>query len=105
MTESLFTAHRLVRKKNINNTVSSKPFSSKLGNVAGQAAYCGGMAALGVAGRGFARGAVHAGRATFYNAGGAVHAGRAVFNARPGQMAGRVAQAAARPAIRRAMGA
>ena len=87
---SLFTAHRLV-KKNINNTVSSTPFSSKLGNIAGQAAYYGGMAALGIAGRGFARGAVHAGRAAFYQ--------------RAGQMAGREAQAAARPAVRRAMGA
>ena len=62
----------------------SSPFGSKLRNIAGQAAYYGGMAALGIAGRGFARGAVHAGRAAFY-------AG----------MAGRVA----RPAIRRAMGA
>ena len=78
-------------QKNIGNTVSSKTFGAKLGNIAGQAAYYGGMAALGVAGRGFARGAVHAGRAAFY--------------ARAGQMAGRVAQAAARPAIRRAMGA
>ena len=78
-------------QKNINNTVSSTPFSSKLGNIAGQAAYYGGMAALGIAGRGFARGAVHAGRAAFYQ--------------RAGQMAGRVAQAAARPAVRRAMGA
>ena len=49
------------------------------------------MAALGIAGRWFARGAVHAGRAAFYQ--------------RAGQMAGRVAQAAARPAVRRAMGA
>ena len=75
-------------QKNINNTVSSKPFSSKLGNIAGQALI---GAALGIAGRGLARGAVHAGRAAFYQ--------------RAGQMAGRVAQAAARPAIRRAMGA
>ena len=37
-------------QKNINNTVSSTPFSSKLGNIAGQAAYYGGMAALGIAG-------------------------------------------------------
>ena len=90
MKVSPFTARHLVRK-NIGNTVSSKTFGAKLGNIAGQAAYYGGMAALGVAGRGFARGAVHAGRAAFY--------------ARAGQMAGRVAQAAARPAIRRAMGA
>ena len=81
-------------QKNINNTVSSTPFSSKLGNIAGQAAYYGGMAALGIAGRGFARGAVHAGRAAFYQ-----RLGRA------GQIAGRVAQATARPAVRRAMGA
>ena len=78
-------------QKHIGNTVSQKTFGAKLGNIAGQAAYYGGMAALGIAGRGFARGAVHAGRAAFY--------------ARAGQMAGRVAQAAARPAIRRAMGA
>ena len=78
-------------QKNIGNTVSSKTVGAKLGNIAGQAAYYGGMAALGIAGRGFARGAVHAGRAAFYQ--------------RAGQMAGRVAQAAARPAIRRAMGA
>ena len=87
---SPFTARHLVRK-NIGNTASSTSFGSKLGNIAGQAAYYGGMAALGIAGRGFARGAVHAGRAAFYQ--------------RAGQMAGRVAQAAARPAIRRAMGA
>ena len=87
MTESLFTAHRLVRK-NINNTVSSKTFGAKLGNIAGQALI---GAALGIAGRGLARGAVHAGRAAFYQ--------------RAGQIAGRVAQAAARPAVRRAMGA
>ena len=74
------------QKKNINNTVSSTPFSSKLGNIAGQAAYYGGMAALGIAGRGVARGAVHAGRAAFYQ--------------RAGQMAGRVAQAAARHVVR-----
>ena len=71
-------------QKNINNTVSSKTFGAKLGNIAGQALI---GAALGIAGRGFARGAVHAGRAAFYQ--------------RAGQIAGRVA----RPAIRRAMGA
>ena len=79
----------LPNSKNVGNTQTS--FGAKLGKIAGHAAYYGGMAALGVAGRGFARGAVHAGRAAFY--------------ARAGQMAGRVAQAAARPAIRRAMGA
>ena len=78
-------------QKNIGNTVSQKTFGAKVGNNEGQATYYGGMTALGVAGRGFARGAFHAGRAVFY--------------ARAGQMAGRVAQAAARPAIRRAMGA
>ena len=76
------------QKKNINNTVSSKTFGAKLGNISGQALI---GAALGIAGRGFARGAVHAGRAAFYQ--------------RAGQIAGRVAQATARPAVRRAMGA
>ena len=78
-------------QKNVGNTANSKSFGSKLGNIAGQAAYYGSMAAIGIAGRGFARGAVHAGRAAFYQ--------------RAGQVASRVAQAAARPAIRRAMGA
>ena len=78
-------------QKNIGNTASSKSFGSKLGNIAGQAAYYGGMAALGIAGRGFARGAVYAGRSAFY--------------AGAGRLAGRVAQAAARPAIRRALDA
>ena len=79
------------QKKNIGNTASSTSFGSKLGSIAGHAAYYWGMAALGIAGRGFARGAVHAGRAAFY--------------AGAGQLAGRAAQAVARPAIRRAMGA
>ena len=71
-------------QKNINNTVSSTPFGAKLGNIAGQALIGG---AVGSVGRGFARGAVHAGRAALY--------------ARAGQLAGR----AARLAIRRALGA
>ena len=73
-------------QKHIGNTASKSAWS-KAGNIAGQAAYYGATAALGIAGRGFARGAVHAGRAAFY--------------ARAGQLAGR----AARPAIRRALGA
>ena len=78
-------------QKNVGNTANSKSFGSKLGDIAGQAAYYGSMAALGIAGRGLARGAVLGGRAAFYS--------------RVGQVAGRAAQAAARPAIRRAMGA
>ena len=62
-------------QKNVHNTVSSTSFSSKSGNtatqtvgakvgkVARQAAYYGGMTVLGIAGRGFMRGAAHAGRA------------------------------------------
>ena len=87
MTASHFTAHRLINKS-IGNTASSKSFGSKLGNIAGQALIGG---ALGIAGRGFARGAVHAGRAAIY--------------AGARRLAGRAAQAVARPAIRRAMGA
>ena len=61
-------------QKNVGNTVSSTSFGSKSGNtatqtvgakvgkVARQAAYYGGMAVLGIVGRGFMRGAVHAGR-------------------------------------------
>ena len=70
----------LPNQKHVGNTVSSKSFGAKLGNIAGQAAYYGGMAALGIAGRGGARGAVHAGRAAFY--------------ARAGQLAGRAASRA-----------
>ena len=42
---------------------SQRTFSDKAWSAAGTAAYYGGMAALGIAGRGFARGAVQAGRA------------------------------------------
>ena len=70
-------------QKNVGNTANSKSFGSKLGNIAGQAAYYGSMATLGIARRGLARGVVLGGRAAFYS---------------------RAAQAA-RPAIRRAMGA
>ena len=50
--------------KHVGNTVSSSTFSAKA--VLGHAAYYGSMAALGIAGRGFMRGAVHAGRAAVY---------------------------------------
>ena len=78
-------------QKNVGNTANSKSFGSKLGNIAGQAAYYGSMAALGVVGRGLARGTVLAGASLFQR--GTRH------------IAGRAAQAVARPAIRRAMGA
>ena len=77
----------LPNQKHVGNTVSSKSCRAKLRNIAGQAAYYGGMAALGIAGRGFARGAVNAGRAAFYARAGQL-AGRAA-----GQLAGRAARA------------
>ena len=78
-------------QKNVGDTVSSKSFGSKLSKIAGQAAYYGSMAALGVVGRKLARGTVLAGYSLFQR--GTRH------------IAGRTAQAVARPAIRRAMGA
>ena len=87
------------QKKNIGNTVSSKTFGAKLGNIAGQAAYYGGMAALGIAGKAAGGVALNAVRTLGPRA--AVHAGRAYVYSHMGRVAARAAGHTAR----RAMGA
>ena len=85
--------------KHIGNTVSAKSFGAKVGNIAGQAAYYGGMAALGMVGKAAGGVALNAVRTLGPRA--AVHAGRAYVYSRMGRVAARAAGHTAR----RAMGA
>ena len=74
-------------QKNVGNTVSSKSFGAKVGNIAGQAAYYGGMAALGMVGNAAGGVALNAVRTLGPRA--AVHAGRAYVYSHMGRVAAR----------------